>query len=61
MLGVLPYRLSSSLGAVGVEHFNDDNMDDEVVDCPSSAAESPSGSSCALTGLLEWYTEITMT
>lgn len=48
--GVAPYLLSSSLGAVGVEHCNDDNEDVEA-DFPDSAAESPSESTSALIGL----------
>lgn len=48
--GVTPYLLSSSLGAVGVEHSKDDNVDAEA-DFPDSAAESPSESISALIGL----------
>lgn len=45
--GVTPYLLSSSLGAVGVEHSNEDNVDAEA-DFPDSAAESPSEQTSAL-------------
>lgn len=48
--GVIPYLLSSSHGAVGVEHSNDDNVD-AAADFPDSTAESPSKSASALTGL----------
>lgn len=60
--GVTPYLLSCSLGAVGVEHSNDDNVDAEA-DFPDSAAENSSEFISALIGLwlFEWFTETTMT
>lgn len=48
--GVTMYLLSSSLGAVGMEHSNDDNVDVEA-DFPDSAAESPSEFTPTLIGL----------
>lgn len=46
-VGVPPHLPSSS---VGVEHCKDDNVDDEAVGCPASAAESPSELTSELTG-----------
>lgn len=51
------HLLFSSLGGFCVDHFNDDNVDDEAVDCPVSA-ENPSESTCALTRLPERYNQV---
>ena len=45
-VGVPPHLPSSS---VGVEHCNDDNVDDEAVGYRASGAESPSELTCELT------------
>ena len=50
--GFTPYFIPSSLGVVGVEHFNDDNVDGEGVDCPALVAESFSEFTSVLTRLL---------
>lgn len=61
--GFTPYFIPSLLGVVGVEHFNDDKVDGEGVNCPALVAESFSESTSALTSLLCLfvYTETTMT